>query len=348
MPNDHIKGRGAQINPNGHFSSVQRGNDHVRYDDREGAAKTNYRAFQARSIVNKLSSPDVGANYSMNSYQGCEHGCTYCYARNTHAYHDLGTGLDFERMILVKENSPKLLEEFLNKPSWQAETIMMSGNTDCYQPLEAKFKLSRECLKVFLKVQNPVGLITKNALIQRDIDVLEELAKLQLVRVVFSITTLNEDVRRKMEPRTATASQKFNVIRKFREKGIPCSVIMAPVIPALTSHEIFDIAKASAEAGAIGFHHSMIRLNGDVSQIFKDWIKKVFPDRAEHTLNAIRSLHNGNLSNSEFHSRMKGSGERAENIHQMARIAKQRYFRDCPKINLRTDLLVKNGQMKLF
>ena len=348
MKEELFKGRGAQINPNGHYSSTRRNVDHVQYDTDDDINRTQYRMYRAKSIVNHVPSPDIGFNYSMNVYQGCEHGCTYCYARNAHAYHDLGTGLDFERMILVKENAAQLLYDFLNRRNWQAETVMMSGNTDCYQPLEAKFQISRECLKIFLDARNPVGIITKNILIKRDADILQKLAEKQLVSVVFSITTLNEELRRKMEPRTATTAQKLKVIEYFTELGIPCSVMMAPVIPALNSHEIFEIAEASAAAGARSFHHASVRLNGDVSEIFEDWIKMAYPDRAEHTLNAIRSIHNGQLNNADFHERMKGSGKRAENIHQMAALARRKFFKDAKKPQLRTDLHIKHGQMKLF
>lgn len=345
---DYIKGRGAQINPNGHYSANRRRNDYECFDNNENLGTTQYRTYRAKSLVNYIPSPDIGFNYSFNVYQGCEHGCTYCYARNSHAYHDLGTGLDFERKIQVKINAPELLSTFLNKPKWKAQTIMMSGNTDCYQPAESKFELSRRCLKVFLNARHPVGIITKNSLIQRDIDLLEQLAELQLVTVLFSLTTLNEELRRKMEPRTATAKQKLKVIEKFSNAGIPCSVMMAPIIPALNSHEIFDIAKASSKAGAESFHHATVRLNGDVSEIFENWIRQSFPDKADHVLNGIRSLHLGQLNNSNFHERMKGSGVRASNIHQMARLAKQKYFSNSKKSGLRTDLHLKNGQMKLF
>ena len=207
-------------------------------------SRTNYIPIFPKTIVNKVTSPDVGMKYSLNPYQGCEHGCIYCYARNTHEYWGYGAGLDFEQIILVKKEAPNLLEEKLKSKNWQAETIVLSGNTDCYQPAEKKFGITRECLKVFLNYRHPVGIITKNALVLRDLDILKELAKDHLIAVNVSITSLSEDTRRILEPRTASIKKRLETIRLLADNGIPVNAMLAPIIPGINSHEIMDMAKA--------------------------------------------------------------------------------------------------------
>ncbi len=211
--------------------------------------KTEYLPIFPKTIVNKVTSPDVGMSYSMNPYQGCEHGCIYCYARNTHEFWGYSAGLDFERKILIKENAPYLLEEMLKTKNWKAETIVLSGNTDCYQPAEKKFEITRACLEVFLKYKHPVGIITKNTLILRDLDLLRELTKDRLIGVNISVTSLSEKTRRLLEPRTATIAKRLETIKILSENNIPVNAMLAPIIPGINSHELLQLARAVSEKG---------------------------------------------------------------------------------------------------
>lgn len=344
--------RGAQINPQNRFSSQEKGDD---FDDidpsEEPDVKTKFIDVHPKTIVNKLTSPDVGMYYSLNPYQGCEHGCTYCFARPTHEYWGYSAGTDFERVILVKKNAPELLEQALNKKSWNVQTISLSGNTDCYQPCEREYKITRSLLEIMLKYRHPVGIITKNSLITRDLDILEELAKLNLVVVNISLTSLKEELRRKLEPRTATSKKKLETIELLTQHGIPVNVLMAPIIPALNDDEIFSIAEAVGKRGAIGIHHQIVRLNGPNGEIFTDWVTKNYPDRAEKVLNQLRDMHGGKLNDSRFGTRMKGEGIFALNIQRQVQLARKRFLPNRPFPRLRTDLFTVpdlSGQLKLF
>lgn len=351
-----IKGRGAQLNVHNRFFQLshEMRNDFLEYcakeDEEADQNKTLYLEVFPKTIVNKVESPDVGMMYSMNPYQGCEHGCIYCYARNSHEFWGYSAGLDFERRILVKKDAPKLLEDLLKKKTWKAHPIVMSGNTDCYQPAEQQFKITRQCLEVFLKYRHPVAIITKNALVLRDLDILKELSKDNLIAVNISITTLSENTRRVLEPRTATIKKRFETVKTLSEHGIPVNVMLAPIIPSINSHEILPLAKAVSEAGALSIAHTIVRLNGAIGEIFTDWIKKTMPDRAEKVLHQIESCHGGQLNDSRFGTRMKGEGEMAKQINAMVKLAKLRYFKDKAMPKLNTDLHedYKYGQLKLF
>ena len=351
-----IKGRGAQRQLNNRFFELSHElrDDFLEYCRLEGEAsdsnKTIYSEVFPKTIVNKVTSPDVGMMYSMNPYQGCEHGCVYCYARNSHEYWGFGAGLDFERRILIKKNAPKLLEDVLKKKNWKAETIVMSGNTDCYQPAEQQFEITRKCLEVFLKYKHPVGIITKNALILRDLDLLKALAKDKLVSVSISITSLSEDTRRILEPRTVSIKKRLETVKVLSENGIPVNVMLAPIIPSINSHEILPIAKAASEHGASSIGHIVVRLNGAVGLLFKDWIEKTMPERAEKVLHQIEACHEGHLNDSEFGRRMRGSGKIAQQINDLMRLAKHKYFRENEKPTLNKELydVYKDGQLKLF
>jgi DNA repair photolyase len=286
----------------------------------------------------------------MNPYEGCEHGCTYCYARNTHPYWGYSAGLDFERVILVKKNAPELLRAELNKKSWVPDSIMLSGNTDCYQPIERKLEITRELLKILSEFKNPVGIITKNSLIQRDIDLLSEMAKLQLVTAVISITTANESLRRKMEPRTATYKKRLETVEALAQNGIPVLVNIAPVIPGLNDIEILKIAKAAAEAGALGISHNILRLPGEVEKIFTDWLERTFPDKKNKILNQLKSVHGGQIQDAQFGRRMRGEGTIADSIKQQMQIARKKYFAGKNIPVVRTDLFINqhNRQQSLF
>src|SRR5690606_27322940 len=251
-------------------------------------------------------SPDVGMFYSMNPYQGCEHGCIYCYARNTHEYYGYSAGLDFERKIMVKKNAPELLRKFLLRPGWKCVPIGLSGNTDCYQPAERRYGLTRKLLEVCLEFNQPVGLITKNAGMMRDRDILSRLAERNLVSVIVTVTSLNEELRRVMEPRTTTAQQRLRLIREGTAAGIRMGVMVGPVIPGLNDHELHDILKAASEAGAVFSAYTFVRLNGAVGLLFHDWLHRHFPDRAEKVWNLISSGHGGKVNDSRWGTRMRG------------------------------------------
>jgi len=343
-----ISGRGAQLNTADPFSDLN-------YVPIEGGRplqidNTTFLQVHPKTIVNAVNSPDLPFDFSINPYQGCEHGCVYCYARNTHPYWGYSAGLDFESKVLFKSNAAKLLEQQLKSKKWKAAEIMLSGNTDCYQPIEKKLKITRSLLEIFWKYRHPVGIITKNNLILRDLDLLKKLANENLIRVVISITTEDEKIRRLMEPRTSTAANRFEVIKKLSEAGIPVRAMMAPIIPGLTDAEILPIAKKAAEAGARGFTYSVVRLNKDVSTIFEDWLEKTMPDRKRKILNQIKSCHEGNLNNSQWGKRMKGSGNIAQIVRDQVHLANRIYFKDrtIPSFNLDLHETYKNGQMKLF
>jgi len=311
---------------------------------------TQYTEVNAKSIVNAVLSPDLGHKWSLNPYQGCEHGCSYCYARNTHTYWALDAGLDFERQILVKRNAADLLARHFEKGSWQPEAIMLSGNTDCYQPLERKLEITRSLLKVFLEYRNPVGIVTKNTLIERDLDLIIELNKLNLVHVAFSLNSLNEDLRRKMEPRTATAKRRLALIKKLSDLGIPVQVLIAPIIPGLNSHEVLSIAEKVAAAGARNISYTILRLNGQVKDVFLSWLEKHYPDRYQKVYNLVAASHDGQLNDSKFGRRMHGHGEMAEQIKQSILLARKRYFagREIIDYNYQAFRRMRKGQYRLF
>ena len=351
-----IKGRGAQLNTSNKFFELshEMRDDFLEFCQKEGEVsdknKTLYLEVFSKTIVNKVESPDIGMSYSMNTYQGCEHGCIYCYARNSHEFWGYSAGLDFERRIMVKKDAPKLLETLIKKKSWKAHPIVMSGNTDCYQPAEKQFNITRQCLKVFLKYKHPVAIITKNALILRDLDILKELAKDNLIGVNVSITSLSEDTRRILEPRTATIKKRLETVKTLSENGIPVNVMLAPIIPSINSHEILPVAKATSNNGALGMEHTIVRLNCAIGQLFTNWIKKTMPDRADKVLHQIESCHGGNLNDSRYGTRMRGEGKIAEQINMLVRLAKKKYFKNKTMPNLNCDLHepYKVGQLKLF
>lgn len=266
------------------------------------------------TILSKNDSPDIGFTYSLNPYRGCEHGCAYCYARPTHEYLGFSAGLDFETRIMVKLDAPRLLREALLAPKWQPQIVVMSGVTDCYQPAESRFRITRGCLEVFGEFRNPVSLITKNHLVTRDIDVLSQLAANRLVSVTISITSLDPELAGRLEPRAALPSRRLDAVEKLSAAGIPVSVNVAPIIPGLNDHEIPRILQAAAKAGACGAGYTLVRFPHGVKDIFTAWLETHYPDKKEGVLGRVRTYRDGKLYNAEWGQRMTGTGIFAENI----------------------------------
>lgn len=319
-------------------------------DYEEITVKTEFTKVEAKSIVNQVKSIDLPFVQSVNPYQGCEHGCSYCYARPTHEYWSLNAGVDFERKILYKPDAPALLEKHFHKKNYIPKPISFSGNTDCYQPAERKFKLTRQLLEVCLKYKHPLTIITKNSLLLRDLDLLKELQKDNLVAVALSITTLNEDLRRILEPRTSTTTNKLKAMKILAENNIPVMRMIALIIPGINNHEFFALAEQFYLNGAFGFSYNMVRLNDAVEPIFLKWVQTNLPNKADKIISQIRSINQGNLGSKVPKERMKGIGKLAESIHQTAQIAKDKYFENSvyPSLNTTSFRIRPNGQLSLF
>lgn len=353
MNEPYINGRGAQINTANPFDKHEYSENGLKWhDDEEVQAqkKTRHIVVHPKTVLNKIDSPDIGFGYSINPYQGCEHGCVYCYARNTHTYWGYSAGIEFEQKILIKESAPQLLEQKLKSKNWKAAPIMLSGNTDCYQPAEKTHRLTRQMLEILWKYRHPVGIITKSALILRDIDILEKMASANLLHVSISITSMNTELWRKLEPRAASGQKRMEIVRKLSEIGVPVNIMFAPIIPSINDMEVFDIAKMGAEAGAKRFNYTMVRLNGDVGTIFKDWLIKNYPDKYDRVIHQIEACHGGKVNDSRFGVRMRGQGNVAEVIAQQVKLAKERYYssRVMPEYNRDLYEQYKYGQLKLF
>ncbi|GGF38947.1 hypothetical protein GCM10011339_29360 [Echinicola rosea] len=309
---------------------------------------TRFYKEHAKKALSTNDSPDLPLSYSVNPYQGCEHGCIYCYARNSHQYWGFDAGLGFETNIIVKHDIDQVLKNQFKAKNYRPQTIMLSGNTDCYQPAEKKYQLTRKVLQLCLEFGHPVSVITKNSLIQRDIAILAALARKNLVHVYFSINHLDPKLKASLEPRTATAKKKIGLIRQFTERGIPCGVMVAPIIPALNNHNITEIIRQSAEAGALAAGYTVVRLNGNVKEVFKAWIHEAFPDRAEKVLHQIEQLHGGNLNDTEWGRRIKGQGPLASVIGHIFSKAKVKYLGERAMPELDFSAFNANGQLKLF
>lgn len=351
---ERLRGRGAQIHAHNRFLKHEIVTEHIEGLDEPFLTNSKTEVFieNPRKLVNKMTSPDVGMMSSANPYQGCEHGCIYCYARNTHNYYGFSAGLDFERKIVVKPNAAALLRKHFDNKNYKVGSITFSGNTDCYQPLERKYKITRSLLEVMLAYKNPTGIITKNSLILRDIDLLSELAELKLVHVMVSITSLREEVRQLLEPRTATAKNRLKVIEELSKHNIPVGVMTAPIIPGLNSNEIPDIIKEVADRGGVTAGFTIVRLNGEIASIFKDWLDKTLPDAANKIWNQIKECHGGQVNDSRFGTRMSGEGKIAESIRQLFHLAKNKYMhgRSMPDydFSLFERPVRAGGQMQLF
>lgn len=355
--NKPLKGRGAQYSYNNRFHRwrYEEEADYREHLHRNGEKETSdratlYQTVHPKSILNPVISPDISAKWSLNPYQGCEHGCAYCYARNSHEYWDLDAGLDFEQVILIKKAAPQLLQKALTRPNWKGEPIMFSGNTDCYQPAERKFALTRACLQILHDLDHPVGIITKNSLILRDLDLLKPMAAKGLVKVSISITTLDDALRRKLEPRTATVQKKLKTVELLSQIGVPVNIMFAPVIPGLNSHEAMKIAKVTAERGARTINYTAVRLNGILGSLFADWLECHYPERKQKVLNGVAAMHEGQVNDHQYGRRMKGSGKEIGSVKQSIALARKKYFAEKVWPDYERGLFkpIPKGQHRLF
>ena len=343
---NHIKGQGAQRNVKNRFEQYS-------YEPEDWEIeKTNTQIIEVfpKTIVNAVKSPDLPMEYSLNPYQGCEHGCSYCYARPTHEYWGFSAGIDFERKIMVKKNAPELLEKFFRKRNYIPKTIMLSGNTDCYQPIERELEITRKILEVCLAYRHPVSILSKNALVLRDLDLFIKMNELNLISVALSIPTMNEDLRRKMEPRTSSAIKKLEALKILKENNIPTGAMIAPIIPGLNSDETLKIIKKISETGADWFGYTLIRLNDTVEPVFVKWLETSFPDRKDKVISLIKQMRGGNLGEKRYFERYKGEGSIAEMIHKTIEIGRNKYFKDRKMVELSAAHFSgsKTQQLKLF
>lgn len=334
-----VRGRGALENTSGRFEKLELSTEPETYnalleaEAEEGERQIPTQVFRdsSRSIVATNDSPDVGMEATINPYRGCEHGCIYCYARPGHEYFGLSAGLDFETKIFAKPDAAKLLEEKLRSKSWQPKVVTLSGVTDCYQPLERKMKITRSCLEVLRDFRNPAAIITKNHLVMRDADIFKDMAAHDCISVNISVTTLDRQLARNMEPRASQPARRLQAIETLAKQGIPVGIMIGPVLPGLTEHEIPAILKAVSEAGAISAHYTMLRLPYGVKDLFQSWVKRHYPDRAEKILNRIREMRNGKLYDSEYGTRMRGVGVHADQIATMFALYKKKYGLNKPR-----------------
>lgn len=347
-----IRGRGASSNTSNRFDSLKYEAEPQDFDnyleEEKPLLRTEVLKDTTRKIITQNDSPDIGFRFSVNPYRGCEHGCAYCYARPTHEFLGLSAGLDFESKIFIKEDAPALLEKELMKKSWQPEVIALSGVTDCYQPLERQYGLTRACLEVLARFQNPALIITKNHLVTRDIDILQKLAAVEGILVFISITTLDPEVARKMEPRTSHPRARLKAIEELHHAGIPVGVNVAPIIPGLTDHEMPQILKAAAEAGARSAGFTPVRLPLAVRPLFEEWLEVNFPLRKEKVLSSIKDIRGGKLNDANFGSRMRGEGARADQLSQMFHLYIRKYGLDQKDFHLRADHFHRPGDQLSF
>ena len=319
-----IKGRGAVSNPGNRFEKFTLERDADWNPEEDPALKTEFLKDATSSIITYNNSPDVGFDASINPYRGCEHGCIYCFARPTHEYLGLSAGLDFESKILVKERAPELLRKELASPKWKPQTLAVSGVTDCYQPIERKLQLTRRCLEVAADFRNPVVIVTKNHLVTRDIDVLQELARHDAVAVFISVTTLDASLTPRLEPRASLPKHRLDAVKQLHSAGVQVGVLIAPVIPAITDHELPNILQAAADAGAQYAGYVPLRLPFGLKDLFEEWLTKHFPERKEKVLNQIRSLRGGKLNDPNYGTRMQGEGIFAEQIERLFSTARRK------------------------
>ncbi|UVK56884.1 PA0069 family radical SAM protein [Mesorhizobium sp. AR02] len=343
---DRNRGRSAGINPSGRFEPVSR---HV-FDDGWSSLeelppfKTEVQVEKPRTIITRNESPDISFDRSINPYRGCEHGCVYCFARPTHAFMGLSPGLDFESKLFAKPDAARLLDKELSKDGYQPRTIAIGTNTDPYQPIEKQYRIMREILEVLEARGHPVGIVTKSALVTRDIDILSRMAERGLAKVALSVTTMDRMLARTMEPRASTPTKRLEAIRQLSDAGIPTSVMVAPIIPGLTDQEMERILDSAHAAGAREAGYVVLRLPLEVSPIFKDWLLRHYPDRYRHVMSLIRSMRDGKDYDSEWGKRMKGAGPYAWQIGRRFEITAKRLGLNAERRTLRTDQFVAAGR----
>lgn len=349
-------GRGAQVDPPNRFEVIhaERDWEQLADDDSpiERPVKTQFLVDHSRSIVSENDSPDIPFRYSVNPYRGCEHGCAYCYARPTHEYLGFNAGLDFESRILVKERAPELLRDWLARDEYQPEWIAFSGVTDCYQPCERRFELTRRCLQVAAECGQPIGIVTKNALVARDLDVLRPMAERRTVRVLLSITTLDAELARTLEPRTSSPAARLRTIRELSAAGVEVGVMIGPVIPGLNDVEIPAILQAAKEAGAVMAAYVLLRLPLTVRPVFTDWLAKALPSQKDKIESLIRQCRGGEMNDSQFGRRRLGEGQIADQIAQTFRVFAKKFGLDQKVPPLATQFfkppIPSSGQLRLF
>jgi DNA repair photolyase len=351
-------GRGAVSNPANRFLPIIQVQDleQIEYDDdianELSRPKTVYYRDTAKSIISSNDSPDIPFRFSLNPYRGCQHGCSYCYARTSHEYLGLSAGLDFETKIFVKTAASRLLRDWLNRPGYDCESIMLSGVTDCYQPIERSLQITRQCLEVAVESRQPMALITKNSLICRDIDLLSKLAWDNLARAAISITTLDQSLSKVMEPRCSAPAARVKTVQTLAAAGVPVHVMIAPVIPGLNDSEIPQILNAVADAGASSASFITLRLAETVDLVFLEWLHRTYPDRAAGIESRVRSTHGGRLNTARFGERMRGSGIHAEQISALFQVARRKAGLDNRLRELNTQLFIppksSSGQGRLF
>lgn len=354
VSHDLRRGRGALSNTTGRFEAKAR---HAFDDGWESLGdfdvfKTEVQEDATRSIITRNDSPDISFDRSINPYRGCEHGCIYCYARPSHCYLGHSAGLDFETKLYAKSNAAALLEQELAAHNYAPATIALGSNTDPYQPIERERRITRSILDVLARTQHPVGIVTKSALVVRDIDILGSMAEKELVRVAISITTLDRTVARAMEPRAATPAKRLDTVRQLSAAGIPVTVMVAPIVPGLTDHEIENILEAAHEAGARDAGYVLLRMPHEIKQLFREWLAEAFPDRAARVISLLQSMHGGKDYVAEFGLRQRGSGPYADQIALRFKLARQRLGMTVERQSLRKDLFRKpvlpGGQLALF
>jgi DNA repair photolyase len=330
-----IKGRGAAGNPGGRFEKLERDRDEG--ERIESRPETVITLQQARSIISRNESPDLPFSQSINPYQGCEHGCIYCYARPSHAYLGLSPGLDFETRLFAKENAAELLREELSRPGYRCELISLGANTDPYQPAERKARITRSVLEVLWEFRHPVGIVTKGSLIERDLDLLEPMASEGLVQVFVSIGSLDGDIARTLEPRAAAPYRRVETLRRLAARGVPCGVFVAPIIPFLNDKDMEAVLEAAAGAGARTASFTLVRLPWEVKDLFKGWLEQHYPLKAAHVMARIRDMRGGRENDPEFGSRMRGEGKFAE-------LLRSRFDVACRRLGLNAD---KRGTLEI-
>ncbi len=339
LPHAGVKGRGAGLNPGNRFEHVRLSvlgeflDDDAAEREREGLpvekqVPTTVFRDATRTIINRVDSPDLNFRWTINPYRGCEHGCVYCYARPTHETLGFSCGLDFETKIVAKLEAPQMLAHELDAPGWKGEPIVMSGVTDCYQPIERRLRITRGCLEAMAERNQPVSIVTKNRLVTRDIDLLSSLARVNAASVAVSLTTLNADLARKMEPRASSPRDRLEAMRALADAGVPVSVMTAPILPGLNDHEIPSLLRAAADAGARGAGLVMLRLPYQIKAVFLEWLAREFPERASRVENAVREMRGGALNDARWGSRFRGEGVKAEQIRATFNLFRARYGLD--------------------